>query len=635
MSEPVSLPPPVEQPAPRRRVAIATVLSLAIAALVGLAVATVVIIGYRASWRTTLGLTQEKGELVLSGLEASVRELMHPPDSQLAFIAEILSRPAPAVPLDRDRLIDLLTGAMAAAPQVQRLIFIDPDGTAVTVQRGTTGASALVLDLSSTPGVRRSLEEAAQHVGGYWGELVYDSTLRQTLINRRYAVWRDNRFVGALGAFVSTRQLSDAMLRDASAAAGTRFILFDRDRVLAHARLAEPLSGLDVDSPLPALAQIADPVLAGIWSGPEPVGFGHGSFFHRVTIGSEEFAFLQRVLYGFGPTPWRLGVYFRMADIGQELDQVILAAAAGVAVLILAVICAILLGRRLARPIRRVADAANALRESGFARFQALPGSHVREIDDQVRAFNAMQNGLRWFRAYVPRSVVRRLMSDPDGLAAPSVEREITVMFTDIVGFTSLSETMDAADVAALLDHHFELVTHAVDAEGGTVDKFIGDAVMAFWNAPKRQDDHAEAAVRAALAIAEALHADNVARAAAGGRPIAIRIGVHTGPAIVGNIGPAGRLNYTAIGDSVNTAQRIQGLGRELCRGAADAGILVSGATAELLRLPFPLESVGTFNLRGRAQPVAVYRLWPRPAQAQAGQAASPPAARAAGGSAP
>jgi class 3 adenylate cyclase len=631
----MALPPPVEQPAPRRRVAIATVLSVTMALLVALAVATVVVMGYRASWRTTLGLTQEKGELVLAGLESSVRELMQPADSQLAFVAEILSRPAPAAPPDNARMIDLLTGAMAAAPQVMRLIFIDPEGTAISVQRGTAGATALLLDLASTPGVRRSLEEASQHVGGYWGELIYDNVLRQTLINRRFSVWRDNRFVGGLAAFVSTRQLSDAMLRDAAAAPGTRFILFDRDRVLAHARLAEPVSGLDVERPLPMLTDIADPVLAGIWSGPEPVGFGRGSFFHRVTVAGEEYAFLERVLYGFGPTPWRLGVYFRMADIGQELDQVVLAAAAGVVVLILAVLCAILLGRRLARPIRRVADAANALRESGFARFQALPGSRVREIDDQVRAFNAMQNGLRWFRAYVPRSVVRLLMSDPDGLAAPSVEREITVMFTDIVGFTSLSETMDAADVADLLDHHFELVTHAVDAEGGTLDKFIGDAVMAFWNAPKRQDDHAEAAVRAALAIAEALRADNAARAlgqaGAGARPVAIRIGIHTGPAIVGNIGPAGRINYTAIGDTVNTAQRVQGLGRELYRGTSEAGILVSGATAEQLHLPFALESAGTFNLRGRAQPVEVYRLLPRAEPA----ASRPPAARAAGGSGP
>jgi class 3 adenylate cyclase len=453
------------------------------------------------------------------------------------------------------------------------------------------------------------------------------------LINRRYAVWRDSRFIGGLAAFVATRQLSDAMLREAPTSTGTRFILYDRDRVLAHARLADPVAGLDVDHPLPTLAEIADPVLAGIWSGDDPAGFGHGSFFHRVTIAGEDYAFLQRVLYGFGPTPWRLGVYFRMADIGQELTQVALAAAAGVVVLVLAVICAILLGRRLARPIRRIADAANALRESGFARFQALPGSRVREIDDQIRAFNAMQNGLRWFRAYVPRSVVRRLMTDPDGLAAPSVEREITVMFTDIVGFTSMSETMDPADVADLLDHHFELVTHAVDAEGGTLDKFIGDSAMAFWNAPKRQDDHAEAAVRAALAIAEALRTDNAARAAAGLRPIAIRIGVHTGPAIVGNIGPAGRLNYTAIGDTVNTALRIQGLGRELYRGASEAGILVSGATVELLKLPFPLESAGTFNLRGRAQPVEVYRLWPQQATTQA--ASRPPAARAAGASGP
>jgi class 3 adenylate cyclase len=542
-------------------------------------------------------------------------------------------------------MIDLLTGALAAAPQVQRLSFVDPAGTAVNIQRGSDGASALVLDLTAIAGARRYLGEARERHGGFWGEPIYDSVLRETLVNRRFSLWRDGRFAGVLSAFVSTRQLSEAIQREAGTTAGTRFILVDRDRVLAHARMSEPIAGLDDRRPLPTLAQIGDPVLAAIWNPPRLHDrFGAGAEFHSVVVDGEEYVYLHRDLAGFGDEPWRVGVYFRMADIGQELNQVALSAAAGVAVLLVAVGVAVLLGRRIAAPIRRVAEAANALRESGYARFHALPGSHVREIDDQVRAFNAMQNGLRWFRAYVPRAVVRRLMSDPEGLAAPSVEREITVMFTDIVGFTSMSESIEAAQVAALLDAHFELVTHAIDAEDGTVDKFIGDSVMAFWNAPKHQDDHAAAALRAALAIAAALHADNERRRAAGQRRIAIRVGIHTGPAVVGNIGPDGRINYTAIGDSVNTAQRVQALARELCRDPADTAILVSGATVERLGpARFPLDPIGTFNLRGRAQSVAVYRLWPPGAAtvvaplAVAATAARPPspapsAARAADG---
>jgi len=609
----------------RPRFPIAFLLGVTLAGLVGLTVGTVIVIDFFSARAATLSLLHEKGELVLGGLEQSVRDLMMPAEEQLAFLAETIVRSGDG---QQTRLIDLLTGSLAAVPQVVRISFIDPSGSAIVVQRGIGQATAMTLDLSGVPAVRTSIEDAAGRIGGYWGELIYDEVLREPLINRRFAVWRDGRFIGVLGAFVSTHQLSDTIALEAATLTGTRFILYDRDRVLAHARMAEASIQSSSASPLPSLAALGDPVLANIWGPPVQVAIsGRNQPFHVVEVDGERYAFLQRILYNFGATPWRLGVYYRAADIGQELRRLVRSALAGFGVLLISVVCAIILGRKLARPMRRLAEAANALQASGYSRLEALPRSRVREIDDQIRAFNAMQSGLRWFRAYVPRTVVRRLMTQPEGSVVASRERDVTVMFTDIVGFTSMSETMDAADVAALLNHHFEIVTRAVEEELGTVDKFIGDSVMAFWNAPKHQDDHAERAVRAAQAIGQALRADNTTRIAAGGTPIRIRIGIHTGPVVVGNIGAPGRVNYTAVGDTVNTAQRLQSLGRELCRDADDAGILVSGATVERLPPGLPLVSVGMITLRGRADPVAVYRL--------ATTAADSRVARAAAGRAP
>jgi class 3 adenylate cyclase len=122
---------------------------------------------------------------------------------------------------------------------------------------------------------------------------------------------------------------------------------------------------------------------------------------------------------------------------------------------------------------------------------------------------------------------------------------------------------MPAAEIADFLNHHFALVAKCVEAEGGTVDKYIGDSVMAFWGAPEPQPDHTERACRAAIGVSIALKSDNMARKREGKPPVRVRIGVHTGEVVVGNIGAPGRINYTIVGDTVNAASRLE----QLCKG--------------------------------------------------------------------
>ncbi|MER9861806.1 adenylate/guanylate cyclase domain-containing protein [Mesorhizobium sp. M0185] len=200
-----------------------------------------------------------------------------------------------------------------------------------------------------------------------------------------------------------------------------------------------------------------------------------------------------------------------------------------------------------------------------------LPRSRVLELDNQASAFNAMLIGLRAFSTYIPRSLVAKLVRTGEiGIAEPR-EAVVTVMFTDIVGFTTLSEQMDAAAAARLLNHHFAILCGAVDAHGGTVDKFLGDGMLAFFGAPDRLKGHAAAAVRAAAAIREELDKDNLEAAGEGRPPLHVRIGIHTGSVIVGNIGASDRVNYTIVGDTVNISQRLQELGKLLAPDTATA----------------------------------------------------------------
>jgi class 3 adenylate cyclase len=171
-----------------------------------------------------------------------------------------------------------------------------------------------------------------------------------------------------------------------------------------------------------------------------------------------------------------------------------------------------------------------------------------------------------------------------------------------------MSEGRPARDVAQFLNHHFEMLGSRVEAEGGTVDKFIGDALMAFWGAPEPQSDTAQRACRAALAMARAIETDNDQRRTQGHDPIRIRIGLHTGPVVVGNVGWPGRINYTIVGDTVNTCQRLEAMGKDMDQGAA-VTILISGATAARVDTSFTIERAGTFRVRGRNEDLEVYRL--------------------------
>ena len=155
------------------------------------------------------------------------------------------------------------------------------------------------------------------------------------------------------------------------------------------------------------------------------------------------------------------------------------------------------------------------------------------------------------------------------------------------------------------------LIGKEVDAAGGTIDKYIGDSVMAFWGAPADDPEHAVHACRAALAIAATFEADNRRRAKKGYRPVRLRIGIHTGPVVVGNVGAPGRINYTLIGDTVNAAQRLEQLGKEVVNEAPnepDVIVLASAATVAELPADIPRQALGELLLRGMGE-FEVFRL--------------------------
>jgi class 3 adenylate cyclase len=199
--------------------------------------------------------------------------------------------------------------------------------------------------------------------------------------------------------------------------------------------------------------------------------------------------------------------------------------------------------------------------------------------------------------------VVRPLV---DGGIAPKPGgelREVTVMFADLPGFTELTEELGVG-VEPSLTRFLTLSIAAIHAEGGTVDKFIGDAVMAIWNAPNDEPDHALRACRAAAAIRDAMHA--MPPISSKHDAVRVRIGINTGVALVGNIGSAERLSYTAIGDPVNLASRLVGIAKE-----QGVEIVLSDETLARTRGRLATRALGGVSIRGKTAPVDVHTIEP------------------------
>ncbi|TXH28963.1 MAG: adenylate/guanylate cyclase domain-containing protein [Burkholderiaceae bacterium] len=207
------------------------------------------------------------------------------------------------------------------------------------------------------------------------------------------------------------------------------------------------------------------------------------------------------------------------------------------------------------------------------------------------------------FSRYVPEAVVEQLAAHPERLTLGGEHRELTLLFTDLAGFTSQSENLTPQQTAELINRYLTTMNQVVFDQGGSIDKFIGDAVMAFWNAPLADPDHALHAVRAACAMQQAMPGLNSSLAADGLPALSMRIGVHTGQVLVGNMGSRiGRLSYTAIGDAVNLASRLEGANK-----AYGTGILISGATVQLLTTSIPLRVVDLVRVKGKQQAIEVF----------------------------
>lgn len=273
------------------------------------------------------------------------------------------------------------------------------------------------------------------------------------------------------------------------------------------------------------------------------------------------------------------------------------------AVLAIGLAMAILVSRMISASLTKLTGQALRLKDLDFAPVKPIR-SRISEIGSLASALASARAAIATFGLYVPKELVRRVV-ESDLLGDRSATRQVvTVLFTDIRDFTTLSESNEPEMVVALLSDYFDLISRGVRESHGTIIQFLGDSVYAMWNAPVADEDHAANACRCALRLKADLEVFNSRQREAGSPEFVTRFGIHTGAAVVGNVGAEDRLQYTGMGDTVNVASRLEGLNKEF-----GTLILVSSHTVEACVDRFVFRSLGARAVKGRKGALDVFEL--------------------------
>ena len=299
---------------------------------------------------------------------------------------------------------------------------------------------------------------------------------------------------------------------------------------------------------------------------------------------------------------WTLATVIPEAEFLGPIERTIRQLLIGLAILILAagVISAWLARRVIATPLIVVVDELKHVARFDLEKVRRH-GSRVTEIENLSNAIADMAGGLVAFRKYIPSDLVRTLVREGVEPKPGGSIRNLTVLFADIAGFTGLSERLGDR-IIPLLSSYLDTMSREISSHDGTIDKFIGDAVMAFWGAPAANADHAVDACRAALAGQRALRASGLTDD--GGRPLRVRVGINSGDMLVGNIGSEVRLNYTVIGDAVNVASRLEGANKEY-----GTDIIIGEETRRLAGDRILVRELDRLMVYGRTGGIAIYEL--------------------------
>jgi class 3 adenylate cyclase len=547
------------------RIPITAITVFGTSSLLALTVGIVLYLGFSQAAESTLKQLAGTANTLIDSMEQSIEARLAPIRDQALWVANDVRDLSDPASLD-----EYMFGSLAATPQVAGVAIITPDGNSRRWQR--EGRLAIDEDWSQKPWMQEYLELLRSAQAPSWREPIFTQTVgASTLLHDIPLHDANGEFVGIFAQILTLKDLSTYLSRKYAETGITPFVLYNRDFVLSHPAISigseqQPLSRID---------EMGDLVLQRIWSPDETDPFIARELVNTnatgIYWGDNFYLYLYRDIEHFGPAPWTVGAYVNMALRSTDWrDRILGALLAGIAVLVLAVLASVIVGRKVSSPIKEIVNAANTVDAGKLDSVGQLSASHIREIDDAGRAFNSI----------------------------PVQQTEATILFSDIEGFTSLTETLGPVKIVDVLNAFFSAMVDILEQHGGVVTQFQGDAILATFNVPVTDPNHAGNAIRAAQAML-----DCVATNPFEGEILNIRIGINTGSVVAGAIGAKGRLNYTVHGDAVNLAARLEALNKEY-----GSRLLISESSAAQAK-DFELSRIGEVTVRGQTRSINLFTL--------------------------
>ena len=423
------------------------------------------------------------------------------------------------------------------------------------------------------------------------------------IISTRYPIIRDGAFIGCASANITLDVLS-------------RFLASHRASAHSTTIIANPTKGTIIAAPdlhkvvrvennVPEFARldtIADNNVREAYRLHSETN-SDDFFFTSPESGEEISASFTRFPGSFGQ-PWEIIILTPTGDFVGTLERtnrqmiVLIGALTGMELLLIYAF-----SRRLSRPIEGISKELRSVEDLTFSH-GAPASSKIKEIKELQTAVSLFETSLRSFSSFVPLDVVRELIKTGVPLTLGVEQRSMTILFADLKDFSTLAEQMAPNDLLSQLSAYFEAVSQAIAQEHGTVDKFIGDGIMAFWGAPASRPDHVLRACRGAVRAAQRMRALNAEWSAQGRPRLHLRIGLHCADVLVGNVGSSERLSYTVMGDGVNVAARLEGINKNFGTTICISDSVVEAVSAEIVARP-----IKTVRVKGREHEFMIYEL--------------------------
>lgn len=482
--------------------------------------------------------------------------------------------------------------------------FLDRDGNAL----GESAPSRTTFDPRRRPWYKAAVAaDGPVTIGPY----VSASTQALTLtVAAPMAGDRD----AVMGADVTLETISNMLIEHPVSEHSSGYVFDGDGRLIVHSDpevMSEIVQSFDAQSKAETSLAADDPVLDAVR--PLLAGKGAEDGTIRFSIGSEPYlarissigsaADSEDLLSGH-----RIVIAAPLADFTAASIALLKKTLLIAAILVTAgILTALVVSRRISRALVALTADANRIGDLDFEG-RAPAHSWIAEINSLARALSAARDAIKTFAVYVPKELVRQIVASGQAEAGRAVRREVTVLFTDIRDFTTISEQHSPEEVVDMLSAYFQAMNEVVQRHNGIIVQYLGDSIYAMWNAPTENPNHVIDGCRCTLALKAEIDAFNAANARAGKPEFVTRFGLHTGIAVVGSVGAEERRQYTAMGDTVNVASRLEGMNKQYGTSILASAAIRERAKAENLA-GIVFRPLGTASAKGRHAQIEIYEL--------------------------